>query len=757
MKTFDVEEVLQQLTLEEKAQLCSGRDFWRTQDVERLGIPKVMMCDGPNGLRKQIGESDALGINESIETVCYPTASAIAASFDTELLRELGEVLGEECQAEHVGMLLGPGINMKRSPLCGRNFEYFSEDPYLAGKLGASYIRGLQSKGVAACVKHFACNNQETRRLSGSSEVDERTFREIYLPAFEMAVKEGGVRSVMNAYNAVNGTFCAENKKLLTDILRKEWGYRGFVVTDWGAVKDRVNGLEAGVDLEMPGSTTGKTEAITEAVEEGRLSMETLDQAVRNVLAFVKEAVDNQREAAVFDREKAHAKSGAFEKECAVLLKNDGILPLAKSKKTAFIGAFAECPRYQGAGSSHINVKHAVSALESLDGWEAVYAKGYHEDQEEADEELLRQAVETAKNAEAAVIFAGLPEAYETEGCDRDTMKMPSGQNALIEAVAAAQPNTVVVLHGGSPIELPWLAHVRAVLCMYLGGDQVGRAAVELLCGAANPSGKLAETWPLKLEDNPSFLNFPGEGARVEYREGIYIGYRYYDKKKMAVSFPFGHGLSYTEFAYSGLELDRSQMTEKDCLRVKCRVRNVGKVFGKEAVQLYVGVPHSRVNRAVRELRGFQKIALQPGEEKEVVFELDARSFAYYETKISGWFVESGDIEIAVGASSRDIRLTGHVEMISSMTIPIHYTRYSTVGELMADPEKSAMVGTLFGSQEKSEEEIQQEKESDAAMGAGAEKMRRQMMMDMPLSALVSYGRMSEKQLKGLLEELNRQ
>lgn len=755
MRTFDVEEVLQQMTLEEKAQMCSGRDFWRTQDMERLGIPKVMMCDGPNGLRKQIGESDALGINESIETVCYPTASAVASSFDTELMHELGGILGEECQAEHVGMLLGPGINMKRSPLCGRNFEYFSEDPYLAGKLGASYIRGLQEKGIAACVKHFACNNQETRRLSGSSEVDERTLREIYLPAFEMAVKEGGVRSVMNAYNAINGTFCAENKKLLTDILRKEWGYQGFVVTDWGAVKDRVNGLEAGVDLEMPGSTEGKTEAIVEAVEEGRLSMETLDQAVRNVLTFVKEATDNQRQTVAFDRGKAHEQSCAFEEESAVLLKNDGILPLSKNRKTAFIGTFAECPRYQGAGSSHINVRHAISALECLDGWESVYAKGYNGDQEEVDEELLRQAVETAKNAEAAVIFAGLPEAYETEGCDRDSMKMPSGQNALIEAVAAAQPNTVVVLHGGSPMELPWLAQVRAVLCMYLGGSQVGRAAVDLLCGAANPSGKLAETWPLRLEDNPSFLNFPGEGAHVEYREGIYIGYRYYDKKKMEVAFPFGHGLSYTSFAYSGLELDHEQMTEKDCLRVKCRVKNTGNIFGKEVVQLYVSVPHSQVNRAVRELRGFQKIVLQPGEEKEVVFELDFRSFAYYETKISGWFVESGGIEIAVGASSRDIRLTGHVKMESSMTLPIHYTRYSTVGELLSDPEKSAKFGVLFGQREKSEEEIQQEKESDAAMGAGAEKMRQQMMMDMPLSALVSYGRISEKQLKELLEELN--
>lgn len=755
MKSFDVEEVLEQLTLEEKAQMCSGRDFWRTQDVERLGVPKVMMCDGPNGLRKQIGESDALGLNESIETVCYPTASAVAASFDTELMHELGEILGKECQSEHVGMLLGPGINMKRSPLCGRNFEYLSEDPYLAGKLGASYIRGLQEQGIAACVKHFACNNQETRRLSGSSEVDERTLREIYLPAFEMAVKEGGVRGVMNAYNAINGTFCAENKKLLTDILRKEWGYQGFVVTDWGAVKDRAVGLDAGVDLEMPGSTTGKTEPIMEAVKDGSLAVETLDTAVRNVLTFVKEAADNQKETAVFDRAAAHIRSGEFEKECAVLLKNDGILPLAKDKRTAFIGAFAAAPRYQGAGSSHINVKHAVSATECLEGWDAVYAEGYHADREETDEVLLQKAVEAARSAEAAVIFAGLPEAYETEGCDRDTMKMPSGQNELIGAVAAVQPNTVVVLHGGSPMELPWLAQVRAVLCMYLGGDQVGRAAVDLLCGAANPSGKLAETWPLKLEDNPSFLNFPGEGARVEYHEGIYIGYRYYDKKKMEVAFPFGHGLSYTEFLYSGLEFDHTELTERDCLRVKCRVKNTGSVFGKEVVQLYVGVPHSSVRRAVRELKGFRKVALYPGEEKEVVFELDSRSFAYYETKINDWFVESGEVDIAVGASSRDLRLAGSVTIKSSMTIPMHYTRDSTVGELLSDPIRSAKFGAMFFP-EKSAEETQQEKESYASMGAGAERMRQQMMMDMPLGALVSYGRMSEKQLKGLLEELNR-
>lgn len=443
-EAFDIEEVLQQMTLEEKAQMCSGRDFWKTQDIERLGIPAVMMCDGPNGLRKQLGEGDHLGINASIETVCYPTASAMAASFDRELLRELGECLGQECQAEQVGMLLGPGVNIKRSPLCGRNFEYYSEDPYLAGELAVSYIQGLQSQGVAACVKHFAANNQETRRMSGSSEVDERTLQEIYFPAFEKAVKEGKTQGLMCAYNAINGTFCSENKDLLTKTLRDDRGYEGFVATDWGAVKDRVRGLEAGVDLEMPGSMTGKTEKIIHAVEEGTLQEEVLDMAVRNVLRFVKKAVEQQKKNAEFDREVAR---------------------------------------------------------------------------------------ETGKR---------LPEAYETEGCDRDDINMPENQNRLIEEIAKVQKNTVVVLHTGSCIALPWFDKVKAVLCMHLGGDQVGKAAVELLYGDVSPSGRLAEAWPLKVEDNPSYLNFPGENGIVEYREGIFTGYRYYDKKEMEVLFPFG-------------------------------------------------------------------------------------------------------------------------------------------------------------------------------------------------------------------------
>lgn len=750
---FDVEKVLEEMTLEEKAQMCSGRDFWHTQNVDRLGVPSVMMCDGPNGLRKQLGEGDHLGINESIETVCYPTASAFAASFDTELLKELGKELGDECQAEHVGMLLGPGVNMKRSPLCGRNFEYFSEDPYLAGKLAASYIQGLQETGTAACVKHFAGNNQETRRLSGSSQIDERTFHEIYLPAFERAVKEGKVRSVMCAYNAVNDVFCAENKKLIKETLRERWGFDGFVVTDWGAVKDRVKGLEAGVDLEMPGSTTGKTKKIMEAVENGSLDVAVLDEAVRNVLRFVRDSVENQKENAEFDRAAAHKRSAEFAKECAVLLKNEGVLPIPKNKKAAFIGEFAAVPRYQGAGSSHINVKDPTGAADCTDGLQVTYARGYDSQSEAVDGALLKEAADIAKEAEYAVVFAGLPEAFETEGCDRECLSIPENQNALIHAVAKVQKNTVVVLHGGSVMELPWADEVAAILCMHLGGDGVGSAAVELLFGDANPSGKLAETWPLKLEDNPSYLNFPGEKGKVEYHEGIYIGYRYYDKKKMKVQFPFGHGLSYTTFAYSDLKLSHEKLTNHDCLTVSCKVKNTGDRIGKEAVQLYVGVKESAVRRAIRELKGFKKVTLMPGEEKEVEFTLEPGTFAYYEPKIHDWFTESGTVEISIGASSRDIRLSKQVPMVSDMELPVSFTRISTIEEIMKSKKGKEFVLKIMAGG--AQEDAHREEAERRSMGAGSDRMRQAMMMEMPLGSLVSYGRLTEEALDELIADLN--
>lgn len=798
MKELDIEKILQKMTLEEKAQMCSGRDFWHSQDVERLGIPSVMMCDGPNGLRKQKGQGDHLGINESIETVCYPTSSAIAASFDRDLLRKLGESLGEECQSEQVSMLLGPGVNMKRSPLCGRNFEYFSEDPYLAGELASAYVKGLQSKGVAACVKHFTANNQETRRMSGSSDMSERTLHEVYLPAFEKVVKEGKVKSVMCAYNAVNGTFCSENKELLTDILREKWKFDGFVVTDWGATKDRVKGLKAGVDLEMPGGTKESTEEIIKAVKDGSLSEEVLDQAVGNILKFVSASMKNQMKNVSFARDEAHGRSGIFARESAVLMKNEGVLPLENGENTVFIGEFAVNPRYQGAGSSHINVKHAVSAMECVEEKNVTYVKGYDADWNGDCKEagniqvmedggagaentkasgisraqaLLEEAVKAVAAADSAVIFAGLPEAFETEGCDRDDMKLPDNQNRLIHEVAKVQKNTVVVLHGGSPVELPWIDEVQAVLCMYLGGDYVGDATVDLLYGNANPSGKLAETWPLKLEDNPSYLNFPGEDGKVKYQEGIFIGYRYYDKKKMDVLFPFGHGLSYTEFVYSDLKIKKAgirsdfgcvstemknggaenpgevknltertvasdKITDQDSIMITCKVKNTGRCAGKEVVQLYISQPGSETVRPVRELKGFQKISLKPGEEKEAEFILDGKAFAYYEEKIHDWYVQSGNFVIEIGSSSRDIRLKESIEIESTVELPVVYTENSTIKDLTRTKRGQAILNQLLGGMGTDTEREAANKDMEN-LGAGSKRMMEASMMGMPLGASV--------------------
>ena len=740
----DLQAILNQMTLEEKANFVSGRDFWHTRAIPRLNVPAVMMCDGPNGLRKQEGEGDHLGINKSIETVCYPTASAMASSFDVELMQTLGEYLGRECQAEDVAMLLGPGVNMKRSPLCGRNFEYFSEDPVQAGKMGAAYIRGLQVQGVSACVKHFACNDQETRRMSGSSQVDERTLREIYLPAFEMAVKEGKTGSVMNAYNAINGTFCAENKELLTGILRDEWGFDGFVVTDWGAIKDRAKGLEAGVDLEMPGAPEGKSAGILKALEEGRLTMEALDKAVLNLLKFVFNFVDQRKENASFDREEARIFSAQAAAQCAVLLKNESVLPLAENQKVVFIGRYAKAPRYQGAGSSHINVPKVVGAMDCVDGLNVTWVS----------DEDAEAAVKAAKEADAAVIFTGLPESFESEGADREHMRMPEEQNALVKAVCATQIKTIVVLHGGSAMELPWKDEVAAILLMHLGGDGVGKATVELLYGRENPSGHLAETWPLRLEDTPAYFNFPGEEGIVEYREGQFIGYRYYDKKKLPVAFPFGHGLSYTTFAYSDLKLSTDTVTNTENLTVCCTVKNAGTRKGSEVVQLYLGALGGANIRPVRALKAFAKVALEPGEEKTVSFTLSPRDFAIWSVKIHDWFVESGKYCVAVGSSSRDLRLSTEITMNSAQELPLHYDRFSVVADLQKTAKGRAMLGQIMAARKQSRNE-DIEKEHMQNLGEGSEKMMQNMMLEMPLGAFVSYGVMNDEALDAFIAALN--
>lgn len=751
---MDVEKVLGQLTLEEKARMCAGHDFWHTEPVERLGVSTVMMCDGPHGLRKQVGEGDHMGINESIKAVCFPTASALASSFDREVMGRLGGALGDECQAENVGMLLGPGLNIKRSPLCGRNFEYFSEDPTLAGEMGVAYVSALQGKGIAACPKHFAVNSQETRRMSSDSRLDERTLHEIYLPAFEAVVKRAKARSIMCSYNKINGTFASENKELLTNILREKWGFEGFVVTDWGAVKDRVTGLQAGLDLEMPGGPSAKTQDIITAVEDGTLEVTVLDNAVRDILAFVSDYQAARKSDTVFDLADHHALSGEISKECAVLLKNEGeILPLRKSAKVAFIGEFADTPRYQGAGSSFINVPHAVSAVEASSGLSITYAKGYNAKDEESDLALQDEAVKAAKMADAAVVFAGLTSAYEVEGVDRNTLAMPENQNKLIRSVLAAQKNTIVVLHGGAPIEMPWGADVPAILNMHLGGDNVGTATVALLFGDANPSGKLSESWPCKLSDTPSYFNFPGDKGVVEYQEGVFVGYRYYDKKQMQVSYPFGHGLSYTSFEYRDLELDKQEIDDTDVLTVHCKVRNTGGCAGKEAVQLYIRPLDNKVMRPVRELREFAKVALQPGEEKTISFTLDKHAFAYYETLIHDWHVESGRYAVEIGASSRDIRLEAEVQVGSTVELPITYTADSTLGDLMESAGGREMMAEVMPN---TANDIKRKETSAKHLGGGSEKMMQAMMFEMPLSAMVSFGRLSKERLDEMLVALNR-
>lgn len=743
---MDAKTILKEMTLEEKAAFCSGKDFWHTKAIERLGVPGVMMCDGPHGLRKQLGEGDHLGINKSIETVCYPSASALASSFDRQVMRKLGEALGEECQAEAVSMLLGPGLNIKRSPLCGRNFEYFSEDPYLAGELGSAYVESLQKKGIAACVKHFACNNQETKRMTGDSVVDERTLHEIYLAAFENAVKKGGTRSVMCAYNAVNSEFCAENKMLLTDVLRGQWGYKGFVVTDWGAVKDRAKGISAGLDLEMPGGPNATGEELLKAVKDGSLSETELDRSVLRILEFVLKAAEEKQENVTIDRENCRRISRELSGECAVLLKNENVLPLCRDKRIAFIGEFAQNPRYQGAGSSHINVPHAVSALEAAGDKNVIYARGYDIHMEEGDPALVNEAVAVAADADIAVVFAGLPDAFETEGCDRQDMQMPRNQNELIHKVAEVNKNTVVVLYGGAPVELEWREQVVGILCMYLGGEQSGAATVDVLYGTVNPSGHLAETWPVKLADNPSFLNFPGEDGVVTYAEGVFVGYRYYDKKEMQVAWPFGFGLSYTDFAYHNLRIDKSHMCDTDTLLVQCDVTNTGSCFGKTVMQLYVRDVESTVRRPIRELKGFEKIGLDAGETKTVSFVLDKRAFAYYEPRCQDWFVESGEFIIEIGKSSREICQSISVSVEGTTMLTFTITENITIGQLMKHPKGAEFVKKMMASGSTANTET---------MGEGSEKMVQQMVLEMPLGALVSYGRMTKEQLEGTIRMLN--
>ena len=761
MDINQIRNLIAQMTLEEKAGLLSGQDFWHTKPVERLGIPRTMVSDGPHGLRKQDEEGDHLGINDSIKAVCFPAASATAASFDPDLLEKMGEALGDACQHEKLSVLLGPAVNIKRSPLCGRNFEYFSEDPYLTGVMATALIKGIQSKNVGTSIKHFALNNQEHRRMSSSSDCDERTIREIYFPAFEMAVKEAQPWTVMCSYNRINGTYASENPWLLTEVLRNEWGFEGYVMSDWGAVSNRVAGVAAGLDLEMPASGGVNDRKIVEAVKAGKLDEKAVDLCCERILNIIYRYVENAKPETPWDMEAQHQMAANVAAECMVLLKNEGeILPLSKEDEIAFIGEFAEKPRFQGGGSSHINCFKTTGAVEAAkaQGLKVTYAQGYSVKTDDAPAEMIAEAVAAAKKAKVAVVFAGLPDAYESEGYDRTHMRMPESQNRLIEAVAEANPNTVVVLHNGSPVEMPWIGKVKAVLEAYLGGQAVGMAQVKVLFGDVNPSGHLPESFPIKLEDNPSYLFYGGEPRGTEYREGIFVGYRYYDKKKMSVLFPFGYGLSYTTFEYSNLKLSTDSMKDTDELTVTVTVKNTGKRAGKAVAQLYVGDAEGYVNavRPVRELKGFRKVALEPGESKEVSFTLCKRAFATWRAEIHDWWVETGDFTIEIGDSVANLPLKATVKVESTRELPRHYNLDSIVMDVMADPKANTIMGE-FLKKAFAIFSMADENQTEAAQEAISDDMGEAMMGYMPIRGALSFGggAVPEEMMLEMLKKMN--
>ena len=763
MEREKITELISKMTLEEKAGLCSGEDFWHTKGIERLGIPSVMVSDGPHGLRKQEDEADHLGINDSIKAVCFPAGCATASSFDRDLLEELGKIIGNECQAENISTILGPAMNIKRSPLCGRNFEYYSEDPLVSSEMASAFVRGVQSKSVGTSPKHFMANNQEYHRMTSSSEMDERTMREIYLASFENMVKKEKPWTIMNSYNKLNGTYLCENKEMLSDILRDEWGFDGYVMTDWGAMNERVEALKAGCNLEMPASGGKTDKEIVDAVRSGELDETVLDQRCEEFLNIIFRYIENRDENAVFDREKDHEKARHIEEESIVLLKNeDSILPLSPEQKTAFIGKYAAAPRFQGGGSSHINsfkTESAMDALDTADGIKKeniIYAQGYDDLEDKTDDALLREAVEAAKRAETAVIFAGLPDSFESEGYDRTHMRMPQCQITLIEEVAKVQPDTVVVLHNGAPVEMPWIDKVKAVVEVYLGGQAVGGATVNVLYGNTNPSGHLAETFPIRVQDTPCYLTYGGEHDKSVYSEGVFVGYRYYASKEMNVLFPFGHGLSYTTFSYSNLMVEKERIRESEKLKVSVDVTNTGNRFGKEVIQLYVAPKNSTVIRPVRELRAFDKIGIAPGETKTVTFLLDGRAYAYWSTEIHDWHVESGEYEIQIGKNAQDIVLSKTVYVESEHMIPKVFTLNSTMGEIMADAKGKAVfeqaVSKMAGADA-------QEMENQSLEGDGeaiSAEMMAAMMEAMPLRQLISFvPGVTKEALTSLVKVLN--
>ncbi|MCR8693753.1 glycoside hydrolase family 3 C-terminal domain-containing protein [Rhodococcus pyridinivorans] len=734
-------EIVARLTVEEKASLTSGSDFWHTEPVPRAGIPSIMLTDGPHGVRKQTAAGDHLGLNSSVPATCFPPAVALGCSFDPELVEQVGVALGAEAKALQVAVLLGPGINIKRSPLCGRNFEYLSEDPLVSGVLGAALVRGLQSQGVGASLKHFAANNQETDRMRVSADIDPRPLREIYLRAFERVVRDAQPWTVMCSYNRINGVFSSRNPWLLTDVLRDEWGFEGLVVSDWGAVDDRVASLAAGLDLEMP-STGGRTDAeIVAAVRSGTIDESVLDQAAARVIELVQKAVAAAGPEATFDADAHHALAREVAGQSIVLLRNENdLLPLAADANVAVIGELARTPRYQGAGSSRIEptcLDNALDEMRLLSGRDVPFAAGYALDGSDSAA-LVEEAVALAGKAEIAVVFLGVPAELESEGFDRDDLELPHSQIALLDAVLVANPNVVVVLSNGGVVRLSGFAHrVPAIVEGWLLGQAGGGAVADVLYGRVNPSGRLAETVPIRLEDTPAHTNFPGEHGHVRYGEGLFVGYRSYDARRLEVSFPFGHGLSYTTFEYADAAVD----SDGD-LTVHVTVTNIGERAGAEVVQVYVGVPDSSVARAPRELKGFTKVRLEPGESQRVAVHVRRDDLAYWDTRVDSWVVEGGTYSIEIGASSRDIRQTLTVD-VKGDAVRVPLTMESSLGELFQNPEAAEIVLQAFGS-----------------MGGdvGIDESVLKMAASMPLGRLAGFAPGVEpEQIQQLLDAANQQ
>lgn len=672
-------EILNSLTLEEKASLCSGKTFWLTKEIEGK-VPSVWMSDGPHGLRKEKASAGTNIMRPAETATCFPTAVTTGSSWDVELLEEVGNAIAEEAKCLGVTTVLGPGINMKRSPLCGRNFEYIAEDPFLAGRLGASYVHGVQKNGIGVSVKHFCANNQEHDRMSIDTIVDERALREIYLSAFEYIVKKEQPKTIMSSYNRVNGTYMAENKRLLTDVLRGEWGFEGMVVSDWGGINDRVEGVKAGNDLEMPGNGGMNDRKIVKAVKAGELSMEDLDKVVLRLIKFAIEAKPNESTGEI-DFDKHHALARKAAANGAVLLKNDGGLPLSGNENIAVIGTLAKELRYQGAGSSHINCPKTVSFTDALDeaGKKYTYSDGYSLKGDGYNEKLINKAVEASKGKDAVLVFVGLTAAYESEGFDRRHMEMPSSHVTLINEILKVNQNVIVIISGGSPVVIgDWADKVKSILNMYLTGQAGGEATLDLVYGAVNPSGKLAETYPIANEDALSSAYYQMGPRSVEHRESIYIGYRYFDTAGKEVRYPFGYGLSYTNFEYSDIKLSASAINEGEDLVVSFKIKNVGERDGAEVAQVYVSAPESKIYKAQKELKGFAKVFLKAGEEKEVNITLDSRAYAYYNVNINDWHVESGVYKILVGASSRDIKLESEVN-VTGAKADVEVPDYSAV------------------------------------------------------------------------------